>query len=73
MEEYRVVKDYVAESMELVINDRNETQWMPTSFRKQYAVQVKGFLRWHTVKTFTKIRAAAKFMHSLKQKLKDEI
>lgn len=73
MEEYRVVKDYIAESVEFVVNERNETQLIPTSFRKQYAVQVKGLLRWHTVKTFTKIRAAARFLHSLKQKLKDEI
>ena len=73
MAEYRVVKEHVPEAMEIVVNERAETQMKPTSFRKQYAVQVKGFLWWHTVKTFSKIRAAAKFLHLLKQKLKDEV
>lgn len=70
---YRVRKEAVVASMEVVMDEQAQPQCVPTSYTFQYAVQVKGFLRWHTIKTFSKIRAAAKFLRSLKEKLTDEV
>lgn len=71
--DYRVRKETVVDSMEVVMDEQAQVQYVPTSFKDQYAVQVKEFLRWHTIKTFSKIRSAVKFLRSLKQKLTDEV
>lgn len=71
--DYRVRKETDIDSMEVVMDEQAQVQCVPTSFKEQYAVQVKGFLRWHTIKTFSKIRSAVKFLRSLKQKLTDEV
>ena len=71
--DYRVRKETVVDSMEVVMDEQAQVQYVPTSFKEQYAVQVKGFLRWHTIKRFSMIRAAVKFLRSLKQKLTDEV
>lgn len=71
--EYRVIKETVIDAMDLMMDEQVQPQCVPTSFKNQYVVQVKGFLRWHTVKTFSKIRSAVKFLHTLKQRLTDEV
>lgn len=71
--EYRVRKEITVEEVECVFGDDMTPNYVPTKFGEQYAVQVKGFLRWHTVKAFRKIRAAVKFMRSLKERLQDEV
>ena len=71
--DFRVRKETVVDSMEVVMDEQAQVQCVPTSFKDQYAVQVKGFLRRHTIKTFSKISSAAKFLRSLKQKLTDEV
>lgn len=38
----------------------------------RYVVQVRGFLWWHTVKVFKKIRPAARLLHFLRHKDNDE-
>ncbi len=37
----------------------------------RYLVQVRGFLWWHTVKVFKKIRPAARLLHFLRHKDND--
>ena len=71
--DFRVRKETVVDSMEVVMDEQAQVQYVPTSFKDQYAVQEKGFLRWHTIKTFSKISSDAKFLRSLKQKLTDEV
>lgn len=66
--DYRVRKETVVESMDVVMDEQAQVQFVQKSFKDQYAVQVKGFLRWHTIKTFSKISPAVKFLCSLKQK-----
>lgn len=38
-----------------------------------YSVQVRGHLRWHTVKDFSTIRAAAEFLHELREPRENEV
>ena len=70
---FRIRKKYFVDSYEVKLRDDFTQEIVPTSFTSVYVVQVKGFLRWHTVKIFNKIRAAARFMKSLQKKLKDEV
>ena len=71
--DFRVRKETVVDSMEVVMDEQAQVQCAPTSFKDQYAVQVKGFLRWHTIKMLSKIRSTVKFLRSLKQELTDEV
>lgn len=53
-------------SMEDYLNPYHETCLVT-----RYVVQVRGFLWWHTVKAFKKIRPAARLLHFLKHKDND--
>ena len=70
---FRIRKKWFVETYDVILRDDFTHEIIPKSFTFQYVVQVKGFLRWHTVKAFNKIRAAARFMKSLQKKLKDEV
>lgn len=72
MEQYRVVKDetQVAD----VYNDGFPFPSYDSSdviTIKRYLVQVRGFLFWHTVKSFKKILPAARLLRHLRN-LKEE-
>lgn len=76
MQRYRVIKRFAAiigtsdplEPHEVVYTQQHELE--PIII---YSVQVFGNLRWHTVKDFTTIRAAAEFIHVLIEPRKNEI
>lgn len=72
--DYRVRKETVVDSMEVLMDEQAQVQYVPTSFKDQ--IRGSGeriFEVAHTIKTFSKIRSAVKFLRSLKQKLTDEV
>lgn len=70
MENYRIIKvEYDVNNPsfgEDLVNPYHEP-----NFVKQYLVQVRGFLWWHTVKAFKKIRPAVRLYHHLRDKDND--
>ena len=69
-DDYRIRKitiDMNQRSLEDVMNPYHEP-----CFVTRYVVQVRGFLWWHTVKVFKKIRPAARLLHFLKHKDNDD-
>ena len=60
MEEYRFIR--VSYPIGNPSDDFNPPQYI-----ERYEVQVKGFLWWHTIKSFKKIRPAYMLLTTLKQ------
>ena len=59
---YRIIKKFF-----MVYSFCREEEYNPPETIIFFAVQVKGFLFWHTVKEFQKIRQACELLNILKQ------
>lgn len=69
-EDYRIRK-VVFDTNDRSFTDEITNPYHEPNFVTRYVVQVRGFIFWHTVKTFKKIRPAARLLHFLKHKDND--
>lgn len=67
--------DYRIRKVTIDMNERSMEDYLNPYYEPcivtRYVVQVRGFLWWHTVKVFKKIRPAARLLHFLKHKDND--
>lgn len=68
-------EDYRVRKVTIDMNERSMEDYLNPyhvpNFVTRYVVQVRGFIFWHTVKTFKKIRPAARLLNFLKHKDND--
>lgn len=70
---FRIIKRFVPTEWEMEFGCQGEFQPVPKAFSPIYIVAVLGLFRWHDIKAFKTIRAAAEFRNLLMQPHHGEI